>query len=142
VPNHVNQSHLPFPTGTGNFLERGTSKPQKAPFFPLKIHLHTGFLGPIYVASSCGNWEAGSEKLRTRRSKAKLERVPGRYRSGQTGQTVNLLAYAFSGSNPLLPIPLNENDLDQCQQQKFQVVIFDLVALKLEFTPLEDAYFL
>jgi hypothetical protein len=28
----------------------------------------------------------------------------GRYRSGQTGQTVNLLAYAFSGSNPLLPI--------------------------------------
>ena len=25
-----------------------------------------------------------------------------RYRSGQTGQTVNLLAYAFSGSNPLL----------------------------------------
>jgi hypothetical protein len=30
--------------------------------------------------------------------------IPGRYRSGQTGQTVNLLAYAFSGSNPLLPI--------------------------------------
>ena len=30
-----------------------------------------------------------------------------RYRSGQTGQTVNLLAYAFSGSNPLLStIPL------------------------------------
>ena len=27
----------------------------------------------------------------------------GRYRSGQTGETVNLLAYAFSGSNPLLP---------------------------------------
>lgn len=24
----------------------------------------------------------------------------GRYRSGQTGQTVNLLAYAFDGSNP------------------------------------------
>jgi hypothetical protein len=32
------------------------------------------------------------------------ERNLGRYRSGQTGQTVNLLAYAFSGSNPLLPI--------------------------------------
>lgn len=29
----------------------------------------------------------------------------GRYRSGQTGRTVNPLAYAFSGSNPLLPIP-------------------------------------
>ena len=27
----------------------------------------------------------------------------GRYRSGQTGETVNLLAHAFSGSNPLLP---------------------------------------
>ena len=27
----------------------------------------------------------------------------GRYRSGQTGQTVNLLAYAFGGSNPSLP---------------------------------------
>src|SRR4051812_49255951 len=29
--------------------------------------------------------------------------VTGRYRSGQTGRTVNPLAYAFSGSNPLLP---------------------------------------
>ena len=29
--------------------------------------------------------------------------VRGRYRSGQTGQTVNLLAYAFEGSNPSLP---------------------------------------
>ena len=27
----------------------------------------------------------------------------GRYRSGQTGQTVNLLAHAFVGSNPALP---------------------------------------
>ena len=27
----------------------------------------------------------------------------GRYRSGQTGQTVNLLAHAFEGSNPSLP---------------------------------------
>ena len=27
----------------------------------------------------------------------------GRYRSGQTGQTVNLLAFAFGGSNPPLP---------------------------------------
>ena len=30
-------------------------------------------------------------------------RRTGRYRSGQTGQTVNLLAYAFNGSNPFLP---------------------------------------
>jgi hypothetical protein len=28
----------------------------------------------------------------------------GSYRSGQTGQTVNLMAYAFAGSNPALPI--------------------------------------
>ena len=27
----------------------------------------------------------------------------GRYRSGQTGQTVNLLAHAFAGSNPARP---------------------------------------
>ena len=30
-------------------------------------------------------------------------RVVGRYRSGQTGQTVNLVAYAFEGSNPSRP---------------------------------------
>jgi hypothetical protein len=27
----------------------------------------------------------------------------GGYRSGQTGQTVNLMAYAFAGSNPAPP---------------------------------------
>jgi hypothetical protein len=31
------------------------------------------------------------------------------YRSGQTGQTVNLLAYAFNGSNPFLPNLLRNN---------------------------------
>jgi hypothetical protein len=30
---------------------------------------------------------------------------PGEYPSGQRGQTVNLLAYAFGGSNPSSPIP-------------------------------------
>lgn len=29
--------------------------------------------------------------------------VSGRYPSGQRGQTVNLLAYVFQGSNPCLP---------------------------------------
>ena len=29
--------------------------------------------------------------------------IKGRYQSGQLGQTVNLLAYAFVGSNPALP---------------------------------------
>ena len=44
---------------------------------------------------------ASSERFPTNRERS----FPGRYRSGQTGQTVNLLAYAFSGSNPLLPMP-------------------------------------
>ena len=29
--------------------------------------------------------------------------VKGKFQSGQMGQTVNLLAYAFGGSNPSLP---------------------------------------
>jgi hypothetical protein len=35
--------------------------------------------------------------------RARLDILTGRYRSGQTGQTVNLLAHAFGGSNPPLP---------------------------------------
>ena len=31
------------------------------------------------------------------------KRKKGKYQSGQMGQTVNLLAYAFGGSNPSLP---------------------------------------
>ena len=34
---------------------------------------------------------------------ARGRRDAGSYRSGQTGQTVNLMAYAFAGSNPALP---------------------------------------
>src|SRR5256885_4525585 len=40
-------------------------------------------------------------------------RVPadsGRYPSGQRGQTVNLLAYAFGGSNPPLPTNFAADD--------------------------------
>ncbi len=33
----------------------------------------------------------------------------GKYQSGQMGQTVNLLAYAFGGSNPSLPTSLKAN---------------------------------
>ena len=29
--------------------------------------------------------------------------IPGEYQSGQMGQTVNLLAYAYGGSNPSSP---------------------------------------
>ena len=32
----------------------------------------------------------------------------GKYQSGQMGQTVNLLAYAFGGSNPSLPTEISE----------------------------------
>ncbi len=32
----------------------------------------------------------------------------GKYQSGQMGQTVNLLAYAFGGSNPSLPTEIAE----------------------------------
>ena len=32
-----------------------------------------------------------------------MHKMLGKYQSGQMGQTVNLLAYAFGGSNPSLP---------------------------------------
>ena len=32
----------------------------------------------------------------------------GKFQSGQMGQTVNLLAYAFGGSNPSLPTKIAE----------------------------------
>ena len=42
----------------------------------------------------------------------------GKYQSGQMGQTVNLLAYAFGGSNPSLPTKkecrLELQDLRRC----------------------------
>ena len=38
-----------------------------------------------------------------------LEGDKGKYQSGQMGQTVNLLAYAFGGSNPSLPTRCKEN---------------------------------
>src|ERR1700752_4236528 len=41
----------------------------------------------------------------------------GRYPSGQRGQTVNLLAYAFGGSNPPLPTIAS---MDGCTDRKVQ----------------------
>ena len=35
--------------------------------------------------------------------------ILGRFRSGQTGQTVNLLVYTFAGSNPALPTHISGN---------------------------------
>jgi hypothetical protein len=37
----------------------------------------------------------------------------GRYPSGQRGQTVNLLAYAYAGSNPALPTIFIFNKIPQ-----------------------------
>ena len=44
-----------------------------------------------------------SARMRRLAAASILLTAQGRYRSGQTGQTVNLLAYAFAGSNPALP---------------------------------------
>ena len=37
----------------------------------------------------------------------------GKYQSGQMGQTVNLLAYAFGGSNPSLPTNCGSSSVDR-----------------------------
>ena len=51
-------------------------------------------------------WHKRLRRLRARTYKAPPFPEPGRYRSGQTGRTVNPLAYAFAGSNPALPTAL------------------------------------
>ena len=40
----------------------------------------------------------------------------GKYQSGQMGQTVNLLAYAFGGSNPSLPNPSLPTEIAEVAQ--------------------------
>ena len=45
----------------------------------------------------------------------------GRFPSGQRGQTVNLLAFAFDGSNPSLPIPPNA-EVAQLVEQHLDMV--------------------
>ena len=39
--------------------------------------------------------------------------ILGKYQSGQMGQTVNLLAYAFGGSNPSLPTVVEKENANQ-----------------------------
>jgi hypothetical protein len=50
----------------------------------------------IFGPGSKKGWEPG-------RGSRKRMIKPGRYSSGQRGQTVNLLTYVFTGSNPVLP---------------------------------------
>ncbi len=48
----------------------------------------------------------------------------GKYQSGQMGQTVNLLAYAFGGSNPSLPTSAAQHIM--CWTADFFVAILKL----------------
>ena len=47
-------------------------------------------------------------QLRKAMLKSSSQSQKGKYQSGQMGQTVNLLAYAFGGSNPSLPTTLRK----------------------------------
>jgi hypothetical protein len=67
----------------------------------------------------CKQWVGGSNppasaSLRTfsllERSLIAMPARSGRYPSGQRGQTVNLLAYAFGGSNPPLPTTVSSGE--------------------------------
>ncbi len=57
----------------------------------------------------------------------------GRYPSGQRGQTVNLLAYAYAGSNPALPTIFIINDLQIAQPFKRLSLFFVAVHLLCTF---------
>ena len=79
---------------------------QKRTYCSRKIACTNNFRALYSLLPAAANWVARLA-VRVRRLEIQTpnwSRFPGRYRSGQTGQTVNLLAYAFSGSNPLLPI--------------------------------------
>ena len=54
------------------------------------------------------NFAAVSELFLTVAKFVTGKRNKGKYQSGQMGQTVNLLAYAFGGSNPSLPTKFAE----------------------------------
>ena len=56
------------------------------------------------------------------------EQNKGSYQSGQMGQTVNLLAYAYGGSNPSLPTKTAEvAQLIEHQPSKLRVASLSLV---------------
>ncbi len=53
-------------------------------------------------------------------------RNKGKYQSGQMGQTVNLLAFAFGGSNPSLPTNGAIFDSEDCAVAHL-IMFFDLL---------------
>ena len=48
------------------------------------------------------------------------EKISGSYQSGQMGQTVNLLAYAYGGSNPSLPTRENRLELQDLPKPSYR----------------------
>ena len=60
----------------------------------------------------------------------------GEYQSGQMGQTVNLLAYAFGGSNPSSPTIIAEvAQLVEHQPSKLRVASSNLVFRSINRSP-------
>jgi hypothetical protein len=49
-------------------------------------------------------------------------RQKGRYPSGQRGQTVNLLAYAYAGSNPALPTTFADDQIGRVPEERSAVL--------------------
>ncbi len=73
------------------------------------------FCKPQVVGSNpSAGFLGGARRLRLQR---------GGYRSGQTGQTVNLLAHAFAGSNPAPPIARQWGWQTSRQRGKINVVL-------------------
>ena len=79
----------------------------------------------------------------TRGSK-KSKDWPGEYQSGQMGQTVNLLAYAFGGSNPSSPTFFYAEvaQLIEHQPSKLRVASLSLVFRSTESSPKNGGLFL
>lgn len=65
-----------------------------------------------YVLGGCFGKQGvlgNNRQVHTKSLAEMCEKNPGGYSSGQRGQTVNLLTYVFTGSNPVLPTPLIRN---------------------------------
>ena len=68
--------------------------------------------------------------------------VLGKYQSGQMGQTVNLLAYAFGGSNPSLPTKIEEvAQLIEHEPSKLRVAGLSPVFRSYEKELIEGSFF-
>ena len=76
------------------------------PTFCSCIRFPSGGMAVAYRGSASGRTYFLEKKLAKARESLYIRRTSlqvGRFPSGQRGQTVNLLAFAFEGSNPSLP---------------------------------------